>query len=95
MGLKKKGIKMRQKLAKSLRIRVEKMSAFCLSTMLMKTNELHRPLHDVDEDKGVIRFGEIRKSKREMVLESSIRGALALGMSMPRPVPRSLDWDAM
>jgi hypothetical protein len=29
-----------------------KMSAFGLSTMLMKTNELFDPFHDVDEKKG-------------------------------------------
>jgi hypothetical protein len=35
-----------------LKTRVEKISTFCLSTMLMITNELHRSFHDVDEKKG-------------------------------------------
>ena len=30
----------------------EKMSIFCLSTILMKTNELNHYLHDVIENKG-------------------------------------------
>jgi hypothetical protein len=37
---------------KLLKTNVEKMSVFRLSTMLMKTNELNKPLHDVDENKG-------------------------------------------
>jgi hypothetical protein len=36
---------------KSLKTRVEKMAIFCLSTMLIKTQELILPLHDVDEKK--------------------------------------------
>jgi hypothetical protein len=38
--------------AKLLRINAVKMSTFRLSTMLMKTNDLHLALHDVDENKG-------------------------------------------
>ena len=36
---------------KLLKANVEKMSIFRLSTILMKTNELNRSLHDVDEKK--------------------------------------------
>jgi hypothetical protein len=43
---------MRLAFCKLLKKNVEKMSAFRLSTMLMKTNELNQPLHDVDEKKG-------------------------------------------
>jgi hypothetical protein len=38
---------------KLLKTHVEKMSAFRLSTILMKTGELEPSLHDVDENKGV------------------------------------------
>jgi hypothetical protein len=38
--------------SKLLKINVEKMSAFRLSTMLMKTNELYDAFHDVVEKKG-------------------------------------------
>jgi hypothetical protein len=37
---------------KLLRTNIEKMSVFRLSMMLMKTRELNRSLHDVDENKG-------------------------------------------
>ena len=40
---------MRRKFSKLLKTNIEKMSAFRLSTMLMKTNELNPSLHDVDE----------------------------------------------
>jgi hypothetical protein len=40
---------------KLLKTNVEKMSAFHLSIMLMKTNELNRSLHYVDEKKGDMR----------------------------------------
>ena len=43
---------MRLTFCKSLKIQVEKMSVFRLSIMLMKTNELNRYLHYVDEKKG-------------------------------------------
>jgi hypothetical protein len=43
---------MRLAFCKSLKTHVEKMSAFRLSMMLMKTNELNQSLHDVDEKKG-------------------------------------------
>jgi hypothetical protein len=36
---------------KPLKINDEKMSTFCLSTMLMKTSKLNAPFHDVDEKK--------------------------------------------
>jgi len=35
----------------------EKMPDFRLSMMLMKTNELNHPLHDVDEKKGRYTLG--------------------------------------
>jgi hypothetical protein len=41
---------------KLLKTHIEKMSVFRLSTMLMKTRELNRFLHDVDENKGVRGF---------------------------------------
>jgi len=47
-GAKKSGFT----LCKLLKIHVEKMSIFRLSTMLVKTNELKHSLHDVDEKKG-------------------------------------------
>jgi len=40
--------------SKLLKTNVEKMSVFRLSIMLMKTHELSRSLHDVDEKKGVV-----------------------------------------
>ncbi len=43
---------MRLTFSKLLKTNVEKMSVFRLSMMLMKTNELNRSLHDVDEKKG-------------------------------------------
>ena len=43
---------MRLSFRKLLKTNVEKMSVFRLSMMLMKTNELNRSLHDVDEKKG-------------------------------------------
>jgi hypothetical protein len=39
-------------LSKLLKTNAEKMSAFRLSMMFMKTNELSHSLHDVDEKKG-------------------------------------------
>jgi len=44
---------MRLTFCKSLKTSVEKMSAFRLSMMFMKTNELNRSLHYVDEKKRV------------------------------------------
>jgi hypothetical protein len=38
--------------ANLLKTHIEKMSVYRLSTMLMKTNELNRSLHDVDERIG-------------------------------------------
>jgi len=43
---------MRKNFIKLLKTHLEKMSAFCLSMMLMKTNELLFSLHDVDEKEG-------------------------------------------
>jgi hypothetical protein len=43
---------MRLSFIKLLKTNVEKMSAFRLSIMLMKTNELNYYLHYVDENKG-------------------------------------------
>jgi hypothetical protein len=48
---KKGGLKMRRKSRNLLKTHIEKMSAFCLSTIFMKTNDLHRSFHDVDENK--------------------------------------------
>jgi len=42
--------------AKLLRKNVEKMSAFRLSKMLMKTNELHTSFQDIMENKGESRW---------------------------------------
>jgi hypothetical protein len=42
---------MEQIFFKLLKTHVEKMSIFRLATMLMKTNNLNRPFHDVDENK--------------------------------------------
>jgi hypothetical protein len=43
---------MRLTFSKLLKTNVEKISVFRLSTIFMKTNELDRSLHDVDEKKG-------------------------------------------
>jgi hypothetical protein len=43
---------MRPNFPKLLKTHVEKISAFRLSTMLMKTNEFYVAFHDVDEKKG-------------------------------------------
>jgi hypothetical protein len=45
---------------KLLKTSVEKMSAFRLSTMLMKTSELEPSLHDVDENKWLNRMSRFR-----------------------------------
>jgi hypothetical protein len=42
---------MRLKFRESLKTHAEKMSAFRLSMMLLKKNELYPPLHYVDEKK--------------------------------------------
>src|SRR5208283_1840732 len=47
---------MRLTIRKLMKTNIEKMSVFCLSTMLMKRNELKRSLHDVDEKKGRFRI---------------------------------------
>jgi len=43
---------MTQKIRKLLKTNIEKMSAFRLSTIFMKTNELNHSFQDVDEKKG-------------------------------------------
>jgi hypothetical protein len=43
---------MKPSFIKLLKTNVEKMSAFRLSIIFMKKNELNRYLHDVDEKKG-------------------------------------------
>jgi hypothetical protein len=48
---------MRRNFFKLLKTDIEKMSIFCLSTILMKTSKLNRSFHDVDEKKGVIENG--------------------------------------
>ena len=48
-GQKKIPLKFGRKAGMLLKTNVEKMSIIRLSTMLMKTNELNRSLHDVDE----------------------------------------------
>ena len=51
-GQEKKGVKkMGVNCVKLLKTHVEKMPVFRLSTMLMKTHELHHSFHDVDEKK--------------------------------------------
>jgi hypothetical protein len=52
VGGKKGDLKMRRKFRKLLKTHIEKMPAFRLSIMLMKTNDLSRSLHYVDERKG-------------------------------------------
>ena len=49
---KKGGLKMRREFRKLLKTNIEKMPVFRLSMMLLKTNELSRSLHYVDEKKG-------------------------------------------
>src|SRR5208283_5455454 len=49
---------MRLTFCKSLKTHVEKMSVFSLSIILMKTRELNRSLHYVDENKGARSFRE-------------------------------------
>src|SRR5208337_1566935 len=61
--MEKKGeLKLRLKFPKLMKTNGEKMSVFRLSTMLMKTNELNHPLHDVDEKKGVSRWARRKHS---------------------------------
>jgi hypothetical protein len=52
---KKGGQKMRPIFCKSLKKHIETMSAFRLSMIFMKTKELNRFLHYVDEKKGSFR----------------------------------------
>jgi hypothetical protein len=49
---------MRQNFIKLLKTHVEKMSAFRLSRMFMKQNELNHSLQDVDENKGESRWAQ-------------------------------------
>jgi hypothetical protein len=51
--VKKKGKKMGLKFRKLMKTHVEKMSAFRLSTIFMKTKELNHSFHDVDEKEGL------------------------------------------
>jgi hypothetical protein len=53
---KKGGEKMGMSCAKLLKTHTAKMPAFRLSTMLMKTKELHASFQDVDENKGERRW---------------------------------------
>jgi hypothetical protein len=53
---------MRLTFSKLLKTNVEKMSVFRLSMMLMKTRELNRSLHDVDENKGERRLTRVEKN---------------------------------
>jgi len=48
----KSGKKIGLMVPKFMKASVEEMSAFRLSTILMKTNALYPSLHDVDENKG-------------------------------------------
>jgi hypothetical protein len=50
-GEKRGELKMSPTFCKSLKTNIEKMSVFRLSMMLMKTRELNRSLHYVDEKK--------------------------------------------
>jgi hypothetical protein len=44
---------------KLLKTNVEKMSAYCLLAILMKTNELKSISRDIDEKKGERRWAEV------------------------------------
>jgi len=55
---------MRLTFCKSMKTHVEKMSAFSLSIMLMKTSELNRSLHYVDEKKGNCSPGSTGRKQR-------------------------------
>jgi len=60
--MEKKGeLKLRLKFPKLMKTNIEKMSVFRLSMMLMKTNDLHYFLHDVDENKGEGRLTRARQ----------------------------------
>ena len=50
---KKRELKMSRNFRKSLKTHVEQMSAFRLSIILMKTNELNSSFHYVDDNKGI------------------------------------------
>jgi hypothetical protein len=59
--VKKKGGKLNNTILKLLKARIGKNSDFGLSTISMKANELNRPLHDVDEGKGLRQNGGFGK----------------------------------
>jgi hypothetical protein len=60
-GLEKKGgEKIGAICVKLLKTDTEKMSAFCLSRMLMKTKELNKSFQDVEENKGESRLTRFR-----------------------------------
>src|SRR5208283_5545501 len=71
---------MRLTFCKSLKTHVEKMSAFRLSIMLMKTQELNRYLHYVYENKGERCF-------REPALRPSPLSPGLLNRRIPCPSP--------
>jgi hypothetical protein len=51
---------MRLNFAKSLKTHVEKMSAFRLAMIFMKTNELNHSCHHIDENKVVRKESGVR-----------------------------------
>ncbi len=61
---KKKGWKMGLNCFKLLKTNIEKMSAFRLSKIFMKTNELAPALQDIDENKGESRLAQQRADSR-------------------------------
>jgi|GEM_PF-6121010 len=77
---KKGGLKNRLEFCKSLKTNVEKMSVFRLSMMLMKTRELNRSLHYVDENKGDKR---IRPSAHRIIGPSKTNLAISRWIDEP------------
>ncbi len=69
------------------------MLVFCLSTMLMKTRELNRSLHDVDEKKGGKAFdhGVLLGSVADEILSGSSSGCLLRSALSRHAVSRSQD----
>ena len=73
---------MRLAFCKLLKTNVEKMSVFRLSMMLMKSNELNRSLHDVDEKKGerYLSVGPWRKGLAEGITKLPLQTVISLAM---------------
>jgi hypothetical protein len=83
---------MRPILCKLLKKHIEKMSAFRLSIMLMKTSELNRSLHYVDENKGEGRLRGWRKDLARIsrqVVDADASGSEPQRGALTKPTPKA------